>query len=90
MQNDSKRGPIVVTLAPNQWSKERDSFLSAGAGGNLPTGWILWRIYIVKRTCPRDQYVPVLIKDTQTLEAKRYKVDSNWIYASYSWLRGQI
>ena len=55
----TKKGPIVVHLDKREWATVQDEFREAECGGNLPIGWLLWRIYAVNIP---DYYKPVLIK----------------------------
>ena len=45
-RNDQK-GPIVVHLDKREWATVQEEFREAECGGNLPIGWVLWRIYAV-------------------------------------------
>ena len=57
-QNDQK-GPIVVHLDKREWAAVQKEFRESECGGNLPIGWLLWRIYAVDIP---GYYKPVLIK----------------------------
>ena len=41
------------------WATVQDEFQEAECGGNLPIGWLLWRVYAVNIP---GYYKPVLIK----------------------------
>ena len=56
--NDQK-GFIIVHLDKREWATVQDVFREAECGGNLPVGWVLWRVYSVNIP---GYYKPVLIK----------------------------
>ena len=76
-QNDQK-GPIVVHLDKREWATVQDTFREAECGGNLPIGWVLWRIYAVDIP---GFYKPVLIKKSNSDEIKCYRVYDKWLLA---------
>ena len=74
--NDQK-GPIVVHLDKCEWATVLDEFLEAQCGGNLPIGWVLWRIYAVDI---QGYYKPVLMKKSYSDEIKCYRVYEEWLF----------
>ena len=86
-QNDQK-GPIVVHLDKREWATVQEEFREAECGGNLPIGWVLWRIYAVNIP---DYYKPVVIKKSDSEETKCYRVYEEWLLAffpiSYSFVK---
>ena len=77
LRNDQK-GPIIVHLDKREWATVQDEFREAECGGNLPTGWVLWRVYAV--TIP-GYYKLVLIKKSDSDETKCYRVHDKWLLA---------
>ena len=59
LKQNNQKGPIVVPLDKREYATVQDEFREAECGGNLPIGWVLWRIYAVDIT---SYYKPVLIK----------------------------
>ena len=57
------KGLIVVHLDKREWPTVQDEFREAECGGNLPVGWVLWRVYSVNIP---GYYKPVLIKKSET------------------------
>ena len=78
-RNDQK-GPIVVHLDKREWATIQDEFGKAECGGDLPVGWILWRVYSVNIQC---YYKPVLIKKWDSDETKCYRVHDEWLFAFF-------
>ena len=76
-QNDQKR-PIIVHLDKPEWATLQDEGREAECGGNLPVGWVLWRIYSVNIPC---YYKPVRIKKLNSEETKCYEVKDEWLFA---------
>ena len=61
-----------------EWATVQDEFREAECSGNLPIGWLLWRIYAVNIP---DYYKPVLIKMSDSDETKCYQVYDEWLFA---------
>ena len=60
LQLNDKPGPLLVHLNQIQWSMVNEAFQESRCGGNLPQGWVIWRIYVIKTN---GNYIPVLLKD---------------------------
>ena len=65
LKRNDQKGPIVVHLDKREWATIQDEFGEAECGGNLPVGWILWRVYSVNIP---GYYKPVLIKRLNVIE----------------------
>ena len=65
-------------LDKREWATVQDEFLEAECGGNLPVGWVLWRVYSVNTP---GFYKPVLIKNLDSDETKCYQVNDEWLFA---------
>ena len=57
----------------------QEEFRESECGGNLPIGWVLWRVYAVNIP---GYYKPVLIKKSDSDETKCYRVYEEWLLAS--------
>ena len=80
LKRNDQNGPIVVHLDKRKWATVKEEFREAQCGGNLPIGWLLWRIHAVNIP---DYYKPVLIKKTDSEETKCYRVHDEWLFAFY-------
>ena len=69
LKRNDQKGPIIVHLDKREWTAVQDEFLEAEFGGNLPIGWLLWRVYAVNIP---GYYKPVLIKKSDSEETKCY------------------
>ena len=78
LKRNDKKGPIVVHLDKREWAAVQDEFREAECGGNLPIGWVLWRVYAVNIP---GYYKPVLIKKSDSEETKCYRVYEEWLLA---------
>ena len=47
LKRNDQKCPIVVHLDKREWVTVQDEFREAECGGNLPIGWVLWRIYML-------------------------------------------
>ena len=81
MKRNDQKGPIIVLLDKHEWATIKDEFGEAECGGNLPVGWILWRVYSVNIP---GYYKPVLIKKSDSEETKCYRVHDEWLNAVFS------
>ena len=61
----------IVHLDKRELATVQDEFREAECDGNLPVGWVLWRVYSVNIP---DHYKPVLIKKLDSEETKSYQV----------------
>ena len=84
LKRDDRQGPIIVHINGHDWLKVEQLFREAEQGGNLPPGWILWRVYAVNTP---GFYTPVLIKETDSTETKFYRVYNDWLLAYYPQFR---
>ena len=48
LQINDRPGPLLVHLNQIQWSMVNEAFRVSRCGGNLPPGWDIWRIYVIK------------------------------------------
>lgn len=80
LKRNDQKGPIIVRLDKREWTTVQEEFREAECGGNLPIGWVLWRIYAVDIP---DYYKPVIIKKTDSEETKCYRVHDEWLFAFY-------
>ena len=48
LQINDRPGPLLVHLNHIQWSMVNEAFRESRCGGNLPPGWEIWRIYVIK------------------------------------------
>ena len=48
LQINDRPGPLLVHLNQIQWSMVNEAFRESRCGGNLPPGWDMWRIYVIK------------------------------------------
>ena len=48
LQINDRPGPLLVHLNQIQWSMVNEAFRELRCGGNLPPGWEIWRIYLIK------------------------------------------
>ena len=69
LKRNDQKGPIIVHLDKHEWATIQDEFGEVECGGNLPVGWILWRVYSVNIP---GYYKPVLIKKSDSEETKCY------------------
>ena len=60
LQINDRPGSLLVHLNQIQWSMVNETFRESRCGGNLPPGWDIWRIYVIKTN---GNYIPVLLKD---------------------------
>ena len=51
LKRNDQKGPNVVHLDKRKWAAVQEEFREAECGGNLPIGWVLWRIYAVDIPC---------------------------------------
>ena len=58
LKRNDQKCPIIVHVDKRKWATVEDEFLEAECGGNLPVGWVLWRVYSVNTP---GYYKPVLI-----------------------------
>ena len=47
LKRNDQKGPIVVHLDKREWATVQEEFRETECVGNLPIGWVLWRIYAV-------------------------------------------
>ena len=47
LQMDERGGPLLVHLNETQCFMVKDMFRDAESGGNPPSGWKVWRMYII-------------------------------------------
>ena len=80
LKRNDQKGPIVVHLDKQDWASGQDEFGEAECGGNLPVGWLLWRIYSVNIP---GYYNPVFIKKPDSEETKCYRVHDEWLFAFF-------
>ena len=80
LKRNDQKGPIIVHLDKHEWATIQDEFGEAECGGNLPVGWILWRVYSVNIP---GYYKPVLIKKSDSEETKCYRVHDEWLFAFF-------
>ena len=78
LKRNDQKGPIVVHLDKRKWAAVQEEFRESECGGNLPIGWVLWRIYAVDIP---GYYKPVLIKKSDSDETKCYRVYEEWLLA---------
>ena len=48
LQINDRPGPLLVHLNQIQWYMVNEVFQESGCGGNLASGWNIWRIYVIK------------------------------------------
>ena len=80
LKRNDQKGPIVIHLDKREWATIQDEFGEAECVGNLPVGWILWRVYSVNIP---GYYKPVLIKKSDSEESKCYRVHDEWLFAFF-------
>ena len=78
LKRNDQKGPIIVHLDIGEWSTVEDEFQEAECGGNLPVGWVLWRVYSVNTP---GYYKPVLIIKLDSEETICYQVNDEWLFA---------
>ena len=71
LQINYRPGPVLVYLNQIQWSMVNETFRESRCGGNLPPGWDIWRIYVIKTN---GIYIPVLLKDPFSSKTMFYSV----------------
>ena len=71
LQINDRPGPLLVHLNQIQWSMVNKTFRESRCGGNLPRGWDIWRIYVIKTN---GNYIPVLLKDPFSSKTMFYSV----------------
>ena len=75
LQLNDKPGPLLVHLNQIQWSMVNETFRESSCGGNLPQGWVIWRIYVIKTN---GNYISVLLKIPFSSNTMFYSV-INWL-----------
>ena len=78
LKRNDQKGPIAVHLDKRERTTVQDEFREAECGGNLPIGWVLWRVYAVNIP---GYYKPVVIKKSDSDETKCYRVYGEWLLA---------
>ena len=78
LKRNDQKGPIVVHLDKREWATVQDEFRVAECGGNLPVGWVLWRVYSINVP---GYYKQVLIKKSDSEETKCYRMHDEWLFA---------
>ena len=53
-----------------------EAFRESRCGGNLPPGWEIWRIYVIKAN---GYYKPVLLKERFSSKTMFYSVQEDWL-----------
>ena len=53
-----------------------EAFRESRCGGNLPQGWVIWRIYVIKTN---GNYIPVLLKDLFSSKTMFNSVIEDWL-----------
>ena len=81
LQLNDKPGPLLVHLNQIQWSMVNETFRESSCGGNLPQGWFIWRIYVIKTN---GNYIPVLLKDPFSSKTMFYSVIEDWLLCTCS------
>ena len=76
LQLNDKPGPLLAHLNQIQWSMVNETFRESGCGGNLPQGWVIWQIYVIKTN---GNYIPVLLKDPFSSKTMFYSVIEDWL-----------
>ena len=76
LKRNDQKGPIVVHLDKCEWAAVQEEFRESECGGNLPIGWVLWRIFAVNIP---GYYKPVLIKKSDSKETKCNRVHEEWL-----------
>ena len=73
---NDKPGPLLVHLNQIQWSMVNETFRESSCGGNLPQGWVIWQIYVIKTN---GNYIPVLLKVPFSSKTMFYSVIEDWL-----------
>ena len=56
-----------------------ETFRESRCGGNLPPGWDIWRIYVIKTY---GKYIPVLLKDPFSSKTMFYSVIEDMLHCA--------
>ena len=71
LQINDRPGPLLVHFNQIQWSMVNEAFRESRCGGNLPPGWEIWRIYVIKAN---GYYKQVLLKERFSSKTMFYSV----------------
>ena len=79
LQINDRPGPLVH-LNQIQWSMVNEAFRESRCGGNLPPGWDIWRIYVIKAN---GYNKPVLLKERFSSKTMFNIVYEDWLLCTH-------